>query len=65
MGNIPVNDQSGPGHQIIWDQVTGDKHVISDNGSRVDTYNGSMHSWGTYNQQGQLTGGGVGETHPH
>jgi hypothetical protein len=42
----------------------GDKHVITDNGTRVDTYNGSTHSWSTHNQQGQLTGGGVGETHP-
>lgn len=64
MGNIPVHDQSGPGHQIIWDQH-GDKTVISDNGSRVDVYNGMLHSWSTYNQQGQMTGGGVGDTHPH
>jgi hypothetical protein len=64
MGNIPVNDQSGPGHQIFWDQY-GDKTVISDNGSRVDVYNGTLHSWSTYSQQGQMTGGGVGDTHPH
>ena len=55
MGNIPINDRSGPGTQIIWDHATGDKHVITDGGSRVDTFNGATHSWGTYNQQGQLT----------
>jgi hypothetical protein len=65
MANIPINDKSGPGTQIIWDQATGDKHVITDGGSRVDTYNGMTHSWGTYNQQGQYTGGGVAETHKH
>lgn len=65
MGKINVTDKSGPGSQIIWDNTTGDKHVITDNGSRVDTYNGSTHSWGTYNQAGEYTGGGVGETHPH
>jgi hypothetical protein len=35
MANIPVEDRSGPGHQIIWNEY-GDKMVISDNGSRVD-----------------------------
>ena len=50
--------------QIIPDGHGG-IHRISDNGSRVDTYNGTTHSWSYYNQQGEWTGGGVGETHPH
>ncbi len=65
MSDIPVQGGNQPGHQIIFDQVTGDKMVISDNGSRVDVYNDSTHSYSTYNQQGNLTGGGVQETHPH
>ena len=64
MAQINVVDKSGPGTQIIWTNE-GDKHVITDGGSRVDTYNGATHSYGTYNKDGQLTGGGVGETHPH
>jgi hypothetical protein len=62
---IPVAGGNQPPAQILWDQATGDKTVITDGGSRVDVYNGTLHSWGTYNQSGQWTGGGVGDTHPH
>ena len=65
MGNIPVSGGDQPPTQIIWDQVTGDKTVITDNGSRVDVYNGDLHSWSNYNQQGQMTNAGYDVTHPH
>ncbi|MEI6481322.1 MAG: hypothetical protein WCO19_03390 [Candidatus Saccharibacteria bacterium] len=59
------NPDPRPDLTVINDPATGDQINISDYGSRVDVFNGSTHSWSTYNQQGQLTGGGVGETHPH
>lgn len=64
MTNIPVQGGDQPGHQLIWNEY-GDKMVISDNGSRVDVYNDTLHSWSNYNQQGQMTSGGAGDTHPH
>lgn len=56
--------QNRPGQEVIWDDEQS-KLVVSDNGSRADYYEGSTHSWSTYNKDGELTGGGVGETHPH
>ncbi len=65
MGNIPVNDQSGPRVDIRW--ADGQKQVYTDGGSRVDIYEngaghpdgpGHDHYWLTYDQQGQMTGSG-------
>lgn len=62
-----MSDTQGPRPDltVIQDAATGDHIRVSDYGSRVDVYNGDTHSWSTYDQQGNLTGGGVGETHPH
>lgn len=59
-----MGDGNNAGKQVIWDDESG-KMVVSDNGSRVDYYEGSTHSYSTYDKSGNLTGGGVGETHPH
>lgn len=56
--------QNRPGQEVVWDDEDG-KLVVSDNGSRVDFYEDSTHSYGTYNKNGEWTTGGVGETHPH
>lgn len=56
--------ENRPGQEVIWDSDES-KLVVSDGGSRVDYYEGSTHSWSYYNNAGELTGGGVGETHPH
>lgn len=65
MGNIPVDDQSGPSVGFRW--ADGQKQVYTDGGSRVDIYEngqgrpdgpGHDHYWLNFNQQGQVTGEG-------
>ncbi len=62
-----MSDTQGPRPDltVINDPATGDQIRISDYGSRVDVYNGDLHSFSTYDQQGQVTGIGYDVTHPH
>lgn len=60
----PQHDIDARGGETWPDDVSG-YHRVSDGGSRHDYYDGETHSWGSYNQEGDWTGGGVGETHPH
>ncbi len=58
-----MGDGNNPGQEVVWNDEQS-KLVVSDNGSRADYYEGSTHSWSYYNKNGELTGGGVAETHP-
>lgn len=64
MPQIPVQGPDSPGTEFRF-YNDGSKLVITDNGSRVDYYEQSTHSYSTYDRNGNLTNLGVGETHPH
>lgn len=59
-----MSNGNNPGQEVIWDDDQS-KLVVSDNGSRADYYEDSTHSWSYYTKDGEWTGGGAGETHPH
>lgn len=65
MGNIPVSGKGGSEVHIQW--KNGQKTVTTDNGSRVDVYQGGKgkpdgpghdHLWATFDKKGNNTSSG-------